>query len=411
MNGVDIKLYNNGKLNVMDAIISFGMSNTDIFPKRGSDLKFTFNGEERTVRGTNGDSSIIKVNYEDASVNTPIKCNDIITVRESTVGEKGSIKIADIPEYKQDIYFIINGKQSGFERKIFVNGNPAGKDYEVCEGDEVEIRDYYTAEELFDSLKLSDKFRVTINNRIINPAAYDRSEKIYGNYIIDIESADESIKGIVKDARDVVELVSEDGESVVDDRKIREDEDYEAYLDRRYGKNQYRSIKHASEEKDEGLGSFAHLSGDEINMILAADRMETALKYKELQERSDELNRELEKLRKAAARKNTVSESTVSDDTDTRTDRSPENKELTEDSKEAEPVKLPRSPREIIISVNGTPIHMTGKGEYTFVDILDFYPFDTSSLKGNTIVQTCNGKRADFFTPIDDGDVVELYWA
>ena len=54
---------------------------------------------------------------------------------------------------------------------------------------------------------------------------------------------------------------------------------------------------------------------------------------------------------------------------------------------------------------------MTGKGEYTFVDILDFYPFDTSSLKGNTIVQTCNGKRADFFTPIDDGDVVELYWA
>ena len=43
-NGVDIKLYNNGKLNVMDAVISFGMSEKDVFPKSGKDLKFTVNG-------------------------------------------------------------------------------------------------------------------------------------------------------------------------------------------------------------------------------------------------------------------------------------------------------------------------------------------------------------------------------
>ena len=64
-----------------------------------------------------------------------------------------------------------------------------------------------------------------------------------------------------------------------------------------------------------------------------------------------------------------------------------------------------------MISVNGTPVHMTGKAEYTFVNILDFYPFDTSSLKGTRIIQKCNGRNADFFTPIEDGDMVELYWS
>ena len=63
MNGVDIKLYDNGKLNVMDAILSFGMSNKDIFPKRGEDLHFKVNGAERTVKGQNGDSSIIIVQH------------------------------------------------------------------------------------------------------------------------------------------------------------------------------------------------------------------------------------------------------------------------------------------------------------------------------------------------------------
>ena len=442
MNGVDIKLYDNGKLNVMDAILSFGMSNKDIFPKRGEDLHFKVNGAERTVKGQNGDSSIIIVNEEEGSVTTPIKCNDIISVRESTAGENAACRISDLQEYKDGIYFIINGKQSRFPRILKANGEFVKEGYEIHEGDEIEIPDYYTFAELVKALNITDNFRVVINNVIKDIEKSDKDEKIYGNYIVDIESIGKDIiKGIVKDARDVVTIESTDGETVVDDRGIRDDEDYEAFLDRRYGKNQYRSVKRESESEKEnaGLGSFSTMTADQINAMLAADRLETSLRYKELEKKSEELNREIEKIRRSNEIARTAGQklfeqaesektqfdygkiSGLQDNTpglyiigknsqDIKIQGYKENSE----SEKIEEEKIPSIPKEIhdiVISVNGTPVHMTGRAEYTFVNILDFYPFDTSSLKGTRIIQKCNGRNADFFTPIEDGDMVELYWS
>ena len=279
----------------------------------------------------------------------------------------------------------------------------------------IEIPDYYTYEELLTGLNLSDRFRVTINNRIMDPETSDMNERIYGNYIIDIESVDKDIiKGIVKDARDVVVPENSDGETVIDDRGIMEDEDYEAFLDRRYGKNQYRSVKKEKPEENEGLGSFSSLSADQINAILAADRMETSLRYKELEKKSEELNRELEKIRQSNELARIKGQQLFEKE---ETAVKPVQAELlgqqtasTETESEVI-IQRPKEIREIVISVNGTPVHMTGKAEYTFVNILDFYPFDTSSLKGTGIVQKVNGMNADFFTPVNDGDIVDLYWS
>ncbi len=214
---------------------------------------------------------------------------------------------------------------------------------------------------------------------------------------------------------------------MVDDRGIRDDEDYEAFLDRRYGKNQYRSVKRESESEKEnaGLGSFSTMTADQINAMLAADRLETSLRYKELEKKSEELNRELEKIRRsneiartagqklfeqAESEKTQFDYGKISGLQDIKIQGYKENSE----SEKIEEEKIPSIPKEIhdiVISVNGTPVHMTGKAEYTFVNILDFYPFDTSSLKGTRIIQKCNGRNADFFTPIEDGDMVELYWS
>ena len=214
---------------------------------------------------------------------------------------------------------------------------------------------------------------------------------------------------------------------MVDDRGIRDDEDYEAFLDRRYGKNQYRSVKRESESEKEnaGLGSFSTMTADQINAMLAADRLETSLRYKELEKKSEELNRELEKIRRsneiartagkklfeqAESEKTQFDYGKISGLQDIKIQGYKENSE----SEKIEEEKIPSIPKiihDIVISVNGTPVHMTGKAEYTFVNILDFYPFDTSSLKGTRIIQKCNGRNADFFTPIEDGDMVELYWS
>ncbi len=65
---------------------------------------------------------------------------------------------------------------------------------------------------------------------------------------------------------------------------------------------------------------------------------------------------------------------------------------------------------EIHITVNNTPVTLSGKASYIFVDILDFYPFDTHTAGGSSIVMTVNGMEATFSTPIKDGEQMELYW-
>lgn len=64
----------------------------------------------------------------------------------------------------------------------------------------------------------------------------------------------------------------------------------------------------------------------------------------------------------------------------------------------------------ITILINGSPLVMTGKENYIFVNVLDFYPFDTSTAKSSKLVTKVNDEIADFTTSLHDGDRVELYW-
>ena len=70
----------------------------------------------------------------------------------------------------------------------------------------------------------------------------------------------------------------------------------------------------------------------------------------------------------------------------------------------------PSESAETVLIVNGTMVKLTGKKEYTFVDILDFYPFDVSRPHGETVVMQVNGEKAEFTTPVQNGDSIDLYW-
>jgi len=64
----------------------------------------------------------------------------------------------------------------------------------------------------------------------------------------------------------------------------------------------------------------------------------------------------------------------------------------------------------ITIVVNRTPVILKGKTSYVFVDILDVYPFDVSAAHGESVVMQVNGVAAEFTTPIQNGDTIDLYW-
>lgn len=64
----------------------------------------------------------------------------------------------------------------------------------------------------------------------------------------------------------------------------------------------------------------------------------------------------------------------------------------------------------ITIALNNSPLTLSGKRKYLFVDIFDFFEFDLSKPQGKTLITTHNGKQAQYMETLYDGDVVEIYW-
>lgn len=80
-------------------------------------------------------------------------------------------------------------------------------------------------------------------------------------------------------------------------------------------------------------------------------------------------------------------------------------------SQETKEEKAPKETEgSVTVTVNGESVTMTGKQNYIFVDVFDWYSFDLSAGKGRAIATLVNGKEAEFSQPLANGDNIELYW-
>lgn len=68
------------------------------------------------------------------------------------------------------------------------------------------------------------------------------------------------------------------------------------------------------------------------------------------------------------------------------------------------------STKNIAVIVNGENVVLRNKADYIFVDILDFYPFDTSVAHGDHLELRVNGVKCDFTHPIKEGDQIQIEW-
>ena len=82
-----------------------------------------------------------------------------------------------------------------------------------------------------------------------------------------------------------------------------------------------------------------------------------------------------------------------------------------DESPEEKEEEAPEKPEgSVTVMVNGESVTMTGKQNYIFVDVFDWYSFDLSAGKGRAIATLVNGKEAEFSQPLANGDNIELYW-
>ncbi len=366
VNGDRVKLYDNSKLTVADAAIQIGLPNENLFPRRGKAVSYTLNGNKRMARGELGEAAQIKLNGEIAGLSNNIEQNDLIEITESTVGEDAKVIVGELPEYKSSITFTFNGTRIICPKFAEVNKELVTEFYEIKEGDAVEILNYYTLNQVLKFMDIEYTGTIYINNM---PAAEE--EKIYENFSIRCEIYD-SLEAKRAADRLEAEFFNKDTGStdIVEDF---EDPDEN-------------SLKTAiGLENTTGLEAAAGLeTATGLEMVT---RMETAAG-----------------LEAAASLK--AAPSLETSDSKVSTTANKEEKRL----KVSENSKVNSSEEAIYIIVNKEPLKLSGKKQYIFVDILDFYAFDLSKAGGSELVITLNGEKTEFTAPLKDKDIVELYW-
>ena len=189
-NGTQTKLYDNGKLQIVDAAMQIAFPNEDLFPKRGEELKYTVNGKERSQRGEPGEAAVISLNGKPADIHSKIHANDIIKVTPSTAGAPGKATIESIPEFKTKFNVNVNGKNVEASRYATVNGVTQTAFYNIKPGDDVKVLDYNTAAQIAELMDITITEDTLI---IVNNERGDANTPVYENFKIEFKDQEDAI--------------------------------------------------------------------------------------------------------------------------------------------------------------------------------------------------------------------------
>ncbi|MDE5893682.1 MAG: cell division protein FtsA, partial [Acetatifactor sp.] len=298
-----VKLYDNGRLSVVEAAIAAGFPNENLFPKRGAAVEYTVDGKSRMVRGEQGEAAVITVNGQEADIHTRIQNGDKVVLVPSTAGEAAHLLLDKLPEMAQQVHITINGIQIMLPRLAYVNGELKLGSYEIQNGDEIRIQNWYTVEQVAQYADIPLQGRI-----LVNDTSARADTRVYEGFDISFVP----------------------GEEEADE----EESDWQQ----------------AEEAESELEDTFTDTEGD------------------------------------TAA---SVKPGAVPDAADG---------------------QQPQPDGELQVVVNQQPVTLRGKKEFVFVDIFDFYEFDLGNSQGRSIVTLLNGRPAQHFEALHNGDVINIYW-
>lgn len=467
-NGNKVKLYDNNKLTVTDAAIQADFTREGLFPRRGEELRYSVNGQPHITKGEYGESAHVYVNGEEVNLSHNIRANDIIVLEEATVGASAHDKIADVAEFSGRIPVRINGDEMQLPKPVKVNGVPVTEEYEIQNGDEIEISASYTFDELFAFMDISPEDMVLIVNGekvddTIEIVASDqleiRNRKEYELKEIYKESQREAFKESVKEQVAKAEKIREQAAA----SKAHEAKNQAAKIDSAepaQAEQPTEAANQTSAEPDSSANTQTSVYPSEPSTEKAAEpapveavTVESAqpaeasaadqvsepeaapMPEQETAPSSQSMGNEpsAETVESTSAAPVPSAESAIPEtasanasaqsgqqaeplrnaetasSTMTREASSPEVK-AAETRKTNIPKTEPETGKKIIVIVNQKPIVMRGKQSYMFVDIFDYIDFDTSRMRGSGIATLVNGRDAQYTQELYNGDKIEVYW-
>ena len=321
-------------------------------------INFTVNGASRIARGEAGEAAIVTMNGQHANINTPLEPNSEITIEPSTAGDDAVYTIGQLEEYRSStIKFIVNGHEVTCPKFVQVNGSLEPETYHIKEGDAIEMRNFYTVEQVaeFMDVALEPDEDIYVNNA---PATFDTL--VYENFSINWK---DDPYGVAR-RDDNIYTVTEENDGSEDDAEPVENEEI-------------------SDETTESKAAGSN--GKSESKETGSDRT------------SENMTAELDE----TAENESTSENKTAEDT-TKTE---------ETSNMYTPSSFTKQDgKSMVVTVNGEPVELIGKEAYIFVDIFNRITFDLNAGKGRAIATIINGRDAQFTEELHDGDKIELYW-
>lgn len=179
-----VKLYDNGKLSVVDAAIASGFSNEDLFPKRGAGVVYTVNGTSKMQRGYLGEAATITVNGKEADIHTKIVNGDKVVVNPSTMGEPVNVTLSKLPELREKFVVTVNGSEVTLDRTAMVNGNRELSSYVIRDGDIIEVTNCYSVQQIaeYADVILDETVKISVND-----VAAKADTMVYNQFTVNFE--------------------------------------------------------------------------------------------------------------------------------------------------------------------------------------------------------------------------------
>lgn len=151
VNGRETPLWNLGAINVAGALLSSGISLSNIYGKPGMGKTIEVNGYVKVIKGSMGTAPLIKVNNQPASLETNLQNGDRVEFAPGQDGEEAHITGRDlVPAIKGQI--TVNGEEFDLEPVITVNGEPFDPYAEIPDRARIEFK---SVNSVFNVLRLS----------------------------------------------------------------------------------------------------------------------------------------------------------------------------------------------------------------------------------------------------------------
>lgn len=434
-----IKLYDNGHLAIVDAAISAEFPNEDLFPKRGESLEFVLNGQPVTIRGKRGESATVWLNGEETDIHAAIRSNDIIRVIPSTAGEKADMIVSKLPGYQGNLTVRFEDKDIVLPKLACVNGMLQSAYYEIQNGDQVELLDYYTVKQI---MEFMDVPADTIEAVYVNHEEAYWDTKVYHNFTVAIKAGEAGMEETSAE-----EETDASVEDIVTDESLSSIEKAKANAQKTIEQLQF---EHAEEGLMAMIQSAMNLTGvsgkGAANQSVAVTNshkshgqmdnrqggtntevQQAAPRYPKVEKSARELYSSIQsninRLKNGEAI-TTLRDEAIKDEGNLQTEgqiakTDEASDETTAKVRQTGEIVIPAAETVVVngkmtqtihVLVNDELVTLKGKPDYIYVDVFQFYEFDLSRPKGKAVVTMINGREAQYIEPLANGDRLQIYW-